>query len=158
MQVIDASSIVLAWDIYPISQFPKIWNWMDSSIQSKSIVMADPNFIEVKHVSPDCHRWLSSRLTILPVDNAIVTQALKINQCLGITNGQYHLKGVDENDIMCIATAKVHDRDVISDEAPQASKPNEKRRYKIPAVCQIVDVGVNCIQLNQLIRTSGQTF
>jgi len=158
MQVIDASSIVLAWDIYPLDQFPNFWSWIASDLESAAIVMAEPNALEVKQVSPDCYQWLSSGLTILPIDNAIVTQALKINQAIGVANGQYHPKGVDENDVLCIATAKVSGRTVISDEAVQASKPPDKKRYKIPAVCQLTDIDVECIRLNQLIRSSGITF
>ncbi|SOB76831.1 hypothetical protein SAMN04488490_2559 [Marinobacter sp. LV10R510-11A] len=31
-------------------------------------------------------------------------------------------------------------------------------KYKIPAVCELQDVGVTCIKFLQLIRTSGAVF
>ena len=59
MRVIDASSIVLAWDIYPIDQFSNFWLWVASSLNAAALVMGQPNFDEVGYVSPDCHSWLA---------------------------------------------------------------------------------------------------
>ena len=72
MRVIDASSIVLAWDIYPIDQFSKFWLWVESNLKAETLLMGQPNFDEVGHVSPDCHSWLASNLTVLPVDNEVM--------------------------------------------------------------------------------------
>lgn len=84
MRVIDASSIVLAWDTYPLGQFPTFWEWIESQLTSNDLVMADPNYSEVGHVSPDCHLWLGAHLSRLPITNAVVSEALQINGALGI--------------------------------------------------------------------------
>ena len=158
MKVVDASSIVLAWDIYPIIQFPTFWEWMESQVTSGTLVMAEPNYIEVSQVSPDCHQWLSSYLSPLPVTNAIVGEALKITEALGIIDDDYHPSGVDENDVFCIATAKAHHFEVMSDEALQTSLPGNLKKYKIPAVCNILEVSIPCQNLNTFIRNSNVTF
>lgn len=158
MQVFDASSIVLAWDTYPVSQFPNFWVWIEGLIQAQSIVMVAPNLVEVKQVSPDCHQWLKTDLLVVPIDNQIVQVALSIRSMLGVHNDQYHPKGVDENDILCIAGAKVLGRQLITDEAPQPDKPNDKKKYKIPAVCKHSAVNVDCLNLIEFIRLSGVTF
>ena len=77
---------------------------------------------------------------------------------LGIEEDQYHTKGVGENDIFIIATASFHGLTLISDEGRQFGKPESLARYKIPAVCELQKVGVNCINFLQLIRTSGAVF
>jgi hypothetical protein len=47
---------------------------------------------------------------------------------------------------------------LISDEGRQFGKPDILAKYKIPAVCELQDVGVTCIKFLQLIRTSGAVF
>lgn len=123
MKVIDASSIVLAWDTYPIDQFPTFWEWIKSRLVDEKLVMAEPNYSEVGFASPDCQHWLSAHLSRLPVTNHVVIAALQINNALGIVNGQYHPSGVDENDVFCIASAKVQSCSIISDEAIQPVPP-----------------------------------
>ena len=105
MKVVDASSIIKAWDIYPFTQFPKVWDWLEKEFKSKELVMVEPNYEEVGHASPDLQHWLSDKLTRLPVTNEIVGAALSINGALDVTNNAYHPKGVDENDVFCIAAA-----------------------------------------------------
>lgn len=158
MRVIDASSIVLAWDIYPIDQFSKFWLWVESNLKAETLLMGQPNFDEVGHVSPDCHSWLASNLTVLPVDNEVMAAAVQINLALGVSGGNYHSSGVDENDVFCIAMGKAHNCGVISDEALQASLPVDPLKYKIPAVCAMPQVSVDCVSLNQYIRQSGASF
>jgi hypothetical protein len=58
MQVFDASSMIYAWDNYPISQFPPLWEWMASQIEAKELVMPSVAFDEVNHKTPDCGEWL----------------------------------------------------------------------------------------------------
>ena len=108
MQTFDASSMLYAWDNYPFEQFPPLWNWMAQNLQNGVFTMPRAALDEVKHKSPDCASWLrASSLGILPETNEIVAEALRINTLLGIQNDQYHPKGVDENDILIIATAKI---------------------------------------------------
>jgi Domain of unknown function (DUF4411) len=39
MQVFDASSMIYAWDNYPMRQFPGLWEWMATQIEEKKLVM-----------------------------------------------------------------------------------------------------------------------
>jgi len=54
MQVFDASSMVYAWDNYPIRQFPGLWEWMADQIAEKILVMPGVALKEVTHKMPDC--------------------------------------------------------------------------------------------------------
>jgi hypothetical protein len=97
-------------------------------------------------------------VTVLPLTSKVLAESLRIKHLLEIKEDQYHPKGVGENDIFIIATASVHGLTLISDEGRQFGKPDILAKYKIPAVCELQDVGVTCIKFLQLIRTSGAVF
>ncbi|MGA7750011.1 MAG: DUF4411 family protein, partial [Gallionella sp.] len=58
MLVFDASSMIYAWDNYPIGQFPGLWEWMATQIEAKQLVMPSVAFEEVGHKAPECGAWL----------------------------------------------------------------------------------------------------
>ena len=108
MRVFDASSMIHAWDNYPVRQFPPLWEWMASQIEAKELVMSSVAFDEVNHKAPDCGEWLrDNNLERLAISNAILQEAKRIKGLLGIVDDNYHPKGVGENDILIIATARL---------------------------------------------------
>jgi hypothetical protein len=158
MPVFDASSILLAWDTYPESQFPSFWKWICTEISGQGISMPEIAFTEVGHMAPDCAMWLTNcGLQPLPVTNDIVQEANNIKSLLGIANDDYLPTGVDENDLFIIATAKVYGLDLVSDEN-QPTAPVNLRRSKIPTVCRMNQVDVVCVKLNAHIRSSGMVY
>jgi hypothetical protein len=158
MPVFDASSILLAWDTYPENQFPPFWNWICDEIANTRILMSAVAFAEVGHKAPDCEAWLSNcGLQPLPVTNDIVQEANNLKNLLGVVNDNYHVDGVDENDLFIIATAKVHGLDLVSDEN-QPTAPVNLLRSKIPTVCRMNNINVSCVKLNNYIRGSGTVF
>jgi hypothetical protein len=48
MQVFDASSIIYAWDNYPIRQFPGLWEWMVKQIEDEKLAIPSIAFDEVE--------------------------------------------------------------------------------------------------------------
>jgi predicted nucleic acid-binding protein len=158
MQVFDASSTLFAWDNYPIAQFPKLWEWIGDLVIRGEIVFSVVAFTEIGHKSPDCCAWLDQHgAQKLPVTNAIVAAALAIQAALGIANGDYGT-GVDENDIFVIATAKVHNCTLISDEAVQAVPPLNLKKSKIPLVCSMPVASVSCKNFVAFFKASGAVF
>jgi hypothetical protein len=157
MQVVDASSMILAWDNYPIGQIPKLWDWLASEIESEDLVIPLVALDEVIHKVPECGSWLTdSGCKVVKVTNQVLQIAVQIKNILGITNDNYHPKGVDENDLLIIATAKTIKADLLSDENRQQILPPEKRRYKIPAVCGLPKVDVSCIKFIEYFKGSGR--
>ena len=132
MRVFDASSMIYAWDNYPIGQFPGLWEWMASQIEAKQVIMSRVAFDEVGHKSPDCSEWLKvNNLEILSVSIAILQGAMQIKNSLGIVDDNYHAKGVDENDLLIIATARANNAELVSDEAKQPGVPQILSRRKM---------------------------
>ena len=84
--------------------------------------------------------------------------AMSIKQAIGVANDQYHPKGVDENDLLIIAAAKVHGAKLITNEARQFGLQVEARKYKIPAVCDMPSVGVVSMNFLEYIQKSKQVF
>lgn len=159
MRVLDASSALYAWDNYPIENLPTLWSWLDSEITAGRIVVPRVALDEIGHISPECRQWLHDLGGFMPVevDNVIASYALLINGEIGVQNDQYGT-GVDANDVIIIATAKARGFALISSESRQPSLPSSKKKYKIPAVCNLQPVGVTCINFADLIRSSNRVF
>ena len=147
-----------AWDNYPEAHFPSFWNWISTEIANNRIGMSVVAFAEVGHMAPDCHTWLNNcGLQALAVTNDILQEANNIKNLLGIVNDNYHADGVDENDLVIIATAKVNGFELVSEEN-QPTAPQNRRRSKIPTVCRMNPVNVVCVKLITYIRGSGVVY
>lgn len=158
MRVFDASSMIYAWDNYPIGQFPGLWEWMAGQIEAKQLMMPSVAFEEVSHKTPECGEWLKdNNLDQLPISNAIVQDAKRIKALLGIVNDKY-ASGVGENDILIIAVARLHGAELVSDEAKQPNLPKIPSNRKIPAVCAMPTVSVPCINFIDYIKATGAVF
>ncbi len=159
MRVFDASSLIYAWDNYPLAQFPGVWNWIGKQIGTGSIRTSQVALDEVLDKAPDCHKWLTQQsIESLPVTNQITQHAMTIKTLLGIVNDNYHAKGADENDLLIVSTAKAHGFDLVSDEAIQNNPPKEPRKRKIPSVCAMQEVQVKCQSFLEFLKASAQVF
>lgn len=159
MQVFDASSMIYAWDNYPVRQFPGLWDWMVAQIEAKNLAMSRVAFNEVAYKASDCSAWLKDHdLEVLDVSNEIIQDAVRIKGLLGIANDKYHPKGVNENDLLIIATARALNAELVSDEAKQNTLPVEPSKRKIPAVCDMNQVKVACISFIECIKSTNAIF
>lgn len=158
LRVIDASSIIHGWDNYPPKQFPPLWDWLENEIDSKNLKIPCIAFEEVNHKLPDCAKWLQkNNVDKIPISREILRSSIGIHALLGISGDDYG-NGVGENDIIIIATAKTLGAELISNEKRQTTLPTNRKKYKIPAVCRLSDVGVSCINFLEYLRQSGRVF
>ncbi|BAW21201.1 TPA: DUF4411 family protein [Pseudomonas aeruginosa] len=158
MQVFDASSMIYAWDNYPIEQFPGLWRWMADRVAQGVIRMSEVAVEEVGHKVPECVTWLrDAGLQKVPVTEAILLEAFRIKGLLEIEEDKYGA-GVDENDLYIIATAKLHGCELVTDEAFQPSLSKLKRNWKIPAVCNMEGVQTPWIDFLDYIKRSQAVF
>jgi Domain of unknown function (DUF4411) len=159
MRVFDASSMIYAWDNYPIDQFPGLWGWMAEQVEAKQLTMPSVAFDQVLYKTPDCGQWLrDNNLDQLAGNNAILQEAMRIKGLLGIVDDNYHPKGVDENDILIIATARLSGAELVSDEERQPIQPRLSSKRKIPSVCSMPTVSISCINFVDYIKDSGAVF
>lgn len=163
MRVFDASSAIYAWDNYPLCQFPGLWSWIADEMSSRNMVIPETVLEEVSLKTPECAQWMSDiGIHVIPVDSRILRVALQIKSVLSIVGDQYHPKGVDENDLLVISTAKVLGFCVVSDEARQHWKKEDRlplrAKFKIPAVCSLPECNVACVSFVELIKNSGVVF
>jgi len=158
MPVFDASSIIYAWDNYPIRQFPGLWDWIGEQIAEKKLAMPRVAFDEVAHKTPECAVWLKDDIELVEINNSVLNQAMAIKSLVGIVDDNYHPKGVGENDLLIIATACVYGAELISDEERQTTLPKEPTKKKIPAVCSMKEVTVPCINFLDFIKRSNAIF
>jgi hypothetical protein len=151
--------MIYAWDNYPARQFLGLWEWLAIQIKDKKLVMASVAFEEVANKIPDCGNWLKdNELEQLQISNAILQDAMRIKGLLGIVDDKYHSKGVGENDLLIIATARSFHVELVTEEARQLSSPQELAKCKIPAVCNMKGVDVSNINFIEYIKRSGKVF
>lgn len=161
VSLIDASSALHAWDKYPKEIFIPLWeSWLSDAIDTQKIQTIEPIFEEIGPTkSSECSKWLrANNMKVLPVDDAIAQEALRIKQQLGIAGNDYHPNGVGENDICLIAAAYLKKYDLITDESEQPDLPANKKRYKIPAVCRMLNPQVPCCNFLAYLKLSGVSF
>jgi len=158
MQTFDASSMIYAWDNYPLPQFPRLWEWMAEQVAEGVIRMSEVAIEEVEHRTPECNDWLQkTNLQIIPVNETILQEAFRIKGLLEIEEDKYG-SGVGENDLIIIATAKIHAWELVTDESFQAKLPKFKYKYKIPAVCGMETVQVAWVSFLGYLKRSGAVF
>ena len=159
MQAFDTSSIIHAWDHYPLKQFPALWKWLGEEFKAGRFAMSVIADGETKQRDKDCHAWLHQHaLKILPMTQAILDDSRNIKSALGIVNEQYHRAGIGENDLFIIATCMHGHIDLVSNEGMQLELPKNLAKYKIPAVCGMPSVNVSCINFREFLVRSVKVF
>ena len=153
----DASSLIYFWENYPVENvhFQSLWyNWFRDNAVTENFCISSIAYQEVRHKIPDLEVWFKKNkislrvLKTLPMDLLL---AKKIKDILAIQEDNYG-KGVGENDLVIIAIAKRLELTLVSDEKKQLALPPVKKNYKIPAVCSLEQVKVNCINFVELLK------
>ncbi len=154
MYSFDASSMIHAWDNYPPenSHFDSLWQWFSVQIDNKDFCISAKAMDEVSHKIPECGNWLKSKnIETYPLTAISLATAQVIKTLLGIVEEQY-TKGVGENDLLIISIAKENEAALVSEESRQNKLPALKSNYKIPAVCNMPEVNVECVSFLDLLK------
>lgn len=160
MYMFDASSVIHGWENYPIENFPGFWEWFALQTTTARFTMSEVAYEEALQKNPDCGVWLkdTGKIETSPLSNSILQSASHIKNLLNIQNDAYHPRGVGENDLFIVATAKQENLALVSEEATQLILPRTLSQYKIPAVCSLPDVNLRCLKLIELIKNENPVF
>jgi Domain of unknown function (DUF4411) len=136
-----------------------LWNWIGDEIGARRFTIPRVALDETGHKSPDCQKWpKGNSIEEIATTQTVITYALSMKSILGIVNDRYNPSGVDENDLLIIASAKATGCELISNEARQPALPKSMLKYKIPAVCSIPTVNVPCVDFLEILTRSGKSF
>lgn len=155
----DTSSILYAWDNYPIENLPSIWAWLHDEIEQRRVLFSSVVEEETERNSRPCLTWLeSANPSWVTPTRLILAEATRIKGLLGIVEDRYG-GGVNENDLIIIATAKVIGEQLVTNEAKQLPAPKRVGpNFKIPLVCALPSVQVRTVDFLEYLRTSGKVF
>jgi len=154
MYSFDASSMILAWDNYPPESphFYSLWQWFSEQIDNKNFSISAKALEEVGHMIPECGDWLKrNNIEVHPLTATSLATAQNIKNALGIVEDNY-TKGVGEKDLFIISIAKENGKILVSDESRQNKLPSLKSNYKIPAVCDLTEVSIECVSFLDLLK------
>lgn len=158
MWAFDASSMIYAWDNYPKSQFPGLWNWLSNEAFLGTIAIPSVAFDEVFHKTPDCGQWMAEQdISILHPTTSILLRATDLKEMLGIIGDKYG-SGVGENDLIIIATTEANGFKLVSNEKVQVDLPKALSKFKIPAVCGKKKPPTECVDFLGYIKQSQAKF
>ena len=156
--VIDASSLIEAKDRYYGFDFcPGYWKWLEGQNAAGVVFSIDRICRELEAGNDELATWAkkNSSTFFLAVD--IPTQAALTQVSTWVNGANFNpqakpqfLSGADP---FLIAFALAHGHTVVTDEV---FVPGERRRVKIPAVCQ--QFNVPCIDPFQMLRREGARF
>jgi Domain of unknown function (DUF4411) len=93
----------------------------------------------------------------IEISNVVMQDAMRIKLLLGIVGDKYGA-GVGENDLLIIATVREQRAELVSEERRQNDLPKERHNYKIPAVCDMAEISVPCINFIDFIKLSAVVF
>jgi len=159
MYAIDSSAIIHGWEQYPIYIFPKIWEFFAHKQTVKEFQYSEIVMNEVYHKSSELYQWLqNNNASKIELSNDIVQFANTLKRSLGIEEDSYHSKGVDENDLLIIATAKINNLALVTNESIQITLPDVMSKYKIPTVCKLNIVEVQTLNFLELLKNYKETF
>jgi len=120
--------------------------------KNKQFCISKKALDEVSHKIPECGTWLKDNSIVVYFLTAeSLSLAQQIKTLLGIVEEKY-TKGVGENDLFIIAIAKETETILISEESRQNKLPELKSNYKIPAVCEMTEINVHCINFLELLK------
>ena len=143
---IDTSSLIAAWqELYPIENFPKLWERVEGLIVGGRLVSPVEVLNETKKRSDELHAWLKDRKGMFrELSDEVQIEAAQILAQFPRLVGERKLR--TSADPFVIALARVEGWQIVTNEKPTGSltRPN------IPDVCR--ELQSSTIDVLQVIK------
>lgn len=135
--------------MYPPENFPTFYDRIREPLLTLNIHLIEPVFDEIRKEpeekeNPEKLAGDSLQIWLQRIadekEGFVITPTQTINERVDQLSTEYSSnaktrKGVSQNDLLLIATAKDHNLTIVTQEAKQRQRPKKKARYKIPLVC-----------------------
>ena len=144
---LDSDAIIGAWRQYPIENFPKLWEWVESMGRDEIGGMSEVVFKELERGGDECFEWFKERkkLFVHPNDENVQNEVRRL-----VNTYNFGLNASkNAGDPYVIALAKVKDAVVVTNESPS----NDMNGPKIPDVCRVE--GIRRIKFVQIITNEN---
>ena len=154
---IDASSLIYAWDEWPIDRNPALWAWIAGQISTGLLQTAEGVYAEMKSESPDSHAWVhAAGMIVVPSDYGnIYQEAERLADDYRIHEGKPSKHGVDMNDLLLIATTGEFGGRAVSNEKRQVFDVQRLRKNsRIHLVCE--QLGIHSLLFDEYASESGE--
>ena len=135
---VDTSSFLTAWKQSPPEIFPDFWKTLECFLSEKRFVLPEATYKEILRQDDDLSKIIKKhKKCVYPFDSLIFEIQ---EEMVGKYNTQINAKGVNENDLAIIATAKHLDLNLVTEESWQLPRTIKKQdvppsNFKIPRVC-----------------------
>jgi len=148
MYCIDTSALIAAWsERYPITNFPRFWDALDTLVKDSKCFAPHPVFMEIEKKSDELHQWLKPRAHMfIPINELIQLRAKAVLAKYPGLVGQ--LKDRTAADPFVIAAAIDRSLIVVTEE----NYTDSADRPRIPTVCADPDFACDRIKLLGLIQ------
>lgn len=130
-----------------------LWDWFEDKINTQEFVVSKRAYKQIKEkTSDEFFEWFKG-ITVINDTTEDLSNVQKIKDLLEIEEDSYG-KGVDENDLFIIVIAKRINSILVTEEKIQVrfKLPRNNSSYKIPAVCNLLEVNVDCINFTALLN------
>lgn len=150
----DTSAIIEPWRrTHPPDVFVRLWEGLESLIDSGEIVCTDEVLEELGRKDDEISKWAKERpYMFLPIDDAVQAAVTTILSTAHFENLVKPGSQRNQADPFVVALAQVKNLTVVTYERA----PGSVAKPRIPDVCN--HFGVPCISFVEVIRRQGWTF
>ncbi len=149
----DSSALLHAWqEGYPPDVFPALYEKLKGVFPKYALVLKEI-FSEIKSTDEsnkfgDLRTWLR-KIPLNPVSSDVESQKI-VDLSKSFKFKENSREGLSRKDMSLVVYAQKHGFTVVTQESPQVTPPKDRSRYRIPRVCE--KLNVKCMNWVEFLR------